>query len=571
MTNKVLKELHIKNFALITELYLNFEEGLNILTGETGAGKTIILEAMNLLIGRRADPVLIGRSADEALVEASIRRSDKDLVMSRTVTRDGNNKCYVDGRLATVTMLAELMDELVDFHGQHEHQALLRPASHLRYLDEFGGGELTEARARYEEAYRSLRALQTALDDMTLNERDRMARIDLLAFQVDEIVKAALESGEDLDLERELLRLKNAERLHGAVSASHRALAGEDVDDRGAIDKLQAAADELGAVEEIDEPPAKIGDRLRELLFEAEEQSHALASYLESIEFNDGRLVEIEERLYEINTLKKKYGAKIEDVLAFREEAEEELGKLTAGDAEIDRLKEEIEAKRVQTIALANELSELRHRYAAKLEAAVETELSDVNLEDCRFGVLFAADPELKPHGKERIEFLIAPNKGEDPKPLIKIASGGEVSRIMLALKIALTKADPVPILIFDEIDSGIGGKTAAAVGRKLAWLSRNHQIVCITHLPQIAAFADRHLLVSKRATEQRVLTTVENLDGAKHREELARMLSGAGISDLTRRHAAELIEDADKTKKGWGEEKTHRGKKSRTRTPEPA
>ncbi|MFZ3062835.1 MAG: DNA repair protein RecN [Actinomycetota bacterium] len=539
----MLTELHIKNFALIDEVYLSFDKGLTILTGETGAGKTLIIEAMNLILGKRADPILIGPKGDEALVEASF--SHPELILSRLVSKEGKNRCYVNGKLATLSMLAEIGEDLVDFHGQHEHQVLLKIPTHLDYLDRFGGEELLDLKDRFEQGYQELKGIERERESLSLSERERVNRIDLLKFQVDEIEKANLVADEEESLHRERMLLQNAEKLYAAVDSAYRSLQKEEVTEAGAIENLQMAVDSLSSIAEIDEVPRKMAETLETCLYEIQELAHALREYRDSVQFDPQRLQEVEERLSQITLLEKKYGGSIAEMLKFQQEARAELARLEGSASRLEELDEIVAGRQSRLREMASSLSMRRKKVASRLEEEVEEELKELNLKNCRFEVGLDSEEGLTSHGIDRVEFMISPNVGEDLKPLVKIASGGEISRIMLALKISLVKADPVPILIFDEVDQGIGGKTAAAVGSKLAYLSNSHQIITITHLPQIASFADRHFVVSKKVHGKATETTVEVLDSRGKREELARMLSGVGVSDITKKHAEELLATA--------------------------
>lgn len=541
----MLNDLHIKNFALIDEAHIRFEPGLNIMTGETGAGKTIVLEAMNLLLGKRADPVLIGEAGDEALVEASISTGANEIVLARSVTGSGKNKCYVNGRLANVGMLAETADALVDFHGQHDHQALLKISTHLAYLDEFGGQELLDLRAAYEQSYRELKDIEAELAGISVAERDRLSRLDLMRWQVEEIDRADVQPGEDEALEKELLVLKSAEKLAVAVAVALEALQGADDAPGGAV-ALETAAKELSRVANIDETLREKSERLSELSIESGELARDLSVYRSNILFDPARLNEADSSLELIRNLKKKYGDTIEDVLAFRDKARDELAKLEDSSARINELTEKKKTMESSLHAQADKLSRIRQKTAGRLEKKAEQELASLNLKGCRFKVGFGDTLDLTATGKDRVEFLLSPNVGQGLKPLAKIASGGEVSRIMLALKIAFIEADPVPVLIFDEIDSGIGGETAAAVGAKLKLLSGGHQVICITHLPQIAAYGDAHLFVSKTVRSGTTVTTVTPLDETGRIEELSRMLIGGEATlETSKQHARELLSAA--------------------------
>jgi DNA repair protein RecN (Recombination protein N) len=538
----MLTDLHIKNFALIDEAHIKFEAGLNIMTGETGAGKTIVLEAMNLLLGKRADPVLIGAAGDEAEVEALLDVKGQETVLARSVTAAGKNKCYINGQLANVGMLAEIADGLVDFHGQHDHQALLKVATHLTYLDGFGGDELLKLRATYETAYAEFTAVETELETISAAERERLGQLDLMRFQVEEIERTNPQPGEDEALEKELLVLKSTETLAKAVNGAIDALKGQD-ETVGGADALTIAARDLDPVSHIDEGLKTYAEKLQSLAIEAEEIARELSGYRAGIQFDPARLNEAEARLDHIKTLKKKYGDAIENVLEYKDKAKQELEKIEDSGARLEELNKRRRELEKSLYVLCDDMTRKRRMAANALEKTVEAELAELNLTGCRFKVGFGEMMDLTPTGKDRVEFLLSPNVGQGLKPLAKVASGGEVSRIMLALKIAFIKADPVPVLIFDEIDSGIGGETAAAVGAKLKQLAANHQVICITHLPQIAAYGNAHLYVSKSVKDGSTHTAVAMLSEEGRVNELARMLTGGETTAATsKQHARELL-----------------------------
>ncbi|MFA5867851.1 MAG: DNA repair protein RecN [Actinomycetota bacterium] len=538
----MLTDLRIKNFALIDEAHIKFEAGLNIMTGETGAGKTIVLEAMNLLLGKRADPVLIGAAGDEAEVEALINVNGKETVLARSVTAAGKNKCFINRQLANVGMLAEIADGLVDFHGQHEHQALLKVSTHLNYLDGFGGEELLGVRANYEEAYAEFSGIEDELNAISAAERSRLSQLDLMRFQVEEIERTAPELGEDETLEKELLIQRSAGTLAKAVSGAIEALRGED-ETAGGVDALNTAAREIQPVAQIEENLKNQAEKLESLAIEADEIARDLYGYRAGIQYDAARLNEAEARLEYIKILKKKYGDTIEAVLKYKDKAKAELEKIEDSSARMDELNARRRELEASLYALSEDMTAKRRQAAGVLEKRVEAELAELNLKGCRFKVGFGETLDLTPAGKDRIEFLLSPNVGQGLKPLAKVASGGEVSRIMLALKIAFIQADPVPILIFDEIDSGIGGETAAAVGAKLKQLSANHQVICITHLPQIAAYGGTHLFVSKSVRDGATYTSVKVLSEEGRVNELARMLTGGeATAETSKQHARELL-----------------------------
>ncbi|MDI6891883.1 MAG: DNA repair protein RecN [Actinomycetota bacterium] len=573
----MLRELHIKNFALIDESYLELGEGLTVLTGETGAGKTIIIEAMNLLIGERADTTLIRTGSAQAHVEGLFSLESSHLipefdweelspdargefVISRIISNEGKSKCYIGGKLVALGSLLSLGNNLVDLHGQHEHQSLLKPALHLDYLDMYGGEELSKLRGEFAEGYRKLDDLRQELERLCLNEAERLKRIDLLKFQIDEIERANLQRGEGESLNRERAILRNAEGLYSASQQAYQAISGDETL-QGALDCVHQAVQEMKTVSSIDENLDEICRTLESLSYEMEDCARCLNAYREGIDFSPGRLDEIESRLALVDLLKKKYGKSIEEIIGYKDKAEVELDELADSGNRAQALEGEVAELEEKLGLLAGKISDARRGIASRFEKEVQLQLQELNMANARFKVAIEQEPCLgglpvgkkslkaSPQGVDQVEFLISPNPGEPLKSLAKIASGGEISRIMLALKIILAGIDNIPILIFDEIDVGIGGKAASAIGQKLALLARNHQVVCVTHLPQIASFADRHFYVYKKEVEGRTSIRVEPLDSEGRTNELARMLSGAAVSAVSRKHAKEMIESAEKVK----------------------
>ncbi|HAW60486.1 MAG TPA: DNA repair protein RecN [Actinobacteria bacterium] len=573
----MLRELHINNFALIDESYLEFGEGLTVLTGETGAGKTVIIEAMNLLIGERADTTLIRTGSAQAHVEGlfslepsfvtpkfdweeSFSDARGEFVISRIISNEGKSKCYIGGRLVALSSLQSLGNNLVDLHGQHEHQSLLKPTLHLDCLDMYGGEELLKLRGEFAGGYRKLSDLREELERLRLNEAERLKRIDLLRFQIDEIERANLQRGEEESLSRERAILRNAERLYSASHRAYQAISGDETP-QGALDCVRQAVQEMKTVAGIDESLDEICRTLESLSYEMEDCARSLNAYQEGVDFRPGRLDEIESRLALVDLLKKKYGKSIEEIVEYKDKAEVELDELAGSGNRAQALEGEVAELGKELGLLARKISDARKRTALRFEKEVQLQLQELNMTRAKFKVAIEQEshPDGLPVGEkrlrasrqgvDRVEFLISPNPGEPLKPLVKIASGGEISRIMLALKIILAGIDNIPILIFDEIDVGIGGKTASAIGQKLALLARNHQVICVTHLPQIASFADRHFYVYKKEVDGRTSIRVEPLDSEGRTNELARMLSGMAVSEVSRKHAKEMIKSAEKVK----------------------
>jgi DNA repair protein RecN (Recombination protein N) len=569
----MLVELRIKNFAIIDELKLSFKDGLTIFTGETGAGKSIIIDAVETLIGGRADLTLIRSGTDSASVEGTfllnagnfeqieqilgreeLEIEDKSISLSREFKREGRNTARINGRLVNLGLFKEVGDLLIDLHGQSEHLSLLRVHHHLELLDRFA--EIEDELADYKGSNALLAKVRRQLSTLRASEKDKTDRIELLKFQVEEINAANLVTGEEQQLLEERIRLSNAENLSAQASTALDALDNNDVEFGSAVDKLGETVQALQTLSKTDETQDKLAESAVGIFDELSELGINIRRYLEKIEFNPDRLEEVEERLGLIGHLKRKYGDSIEQIIASGEEAAVELENITNAKEKILEL--EVQESEV-LIALARKaftLSEKRHSAADRLNGLVETELQDLRMENARFGVDFRVVEEagglqingvncrFYANGHEEIEFLVEPNPGEGLKPLVKIASGGEASRLMLALKNVLAVADKTPTLIFDEIDQGIGGRVGSVVGRKLWNLAKGHQVLCITHLAQLAGFGQQHYRVSKEIEQDRTITKVEPLSGEKRMMELAQMLGE--ISAGTLQSASEILQSVN-------------------------
>ncbi|MBI5642973.1 MAG: DNA repair protein RecN [Deltaproteobacteria bacterium] len=559
----MLVELSIKDFAIIDSLSICFGPGLNIFTGETGAGKSIIMDALALILGDRASNDIIRSSREEARVEAMFDISscrsvevvlkeagiDQDgdhLIIKRIVQRAGRNRIYINGSLATLVTLTEIGRRLIDIYGQSEHQSLTRPEEHIEILDTFGGFQ--NLRAYMSDSYRAYGTLKKELEALTLEARALNDKKELLSYQLKEITEAIVTPGEDAGVQKELERLKHAERLKSASLDAERAI----YSDEGSItERLGGVIKSLKDASVFDERLEKAIEPLESSLFALEDGGRFLRSYAEGIEADTGALEAAASRLDLLNKLKKKYGPSVDDVIAKRESIEKELALLSSSEEKIKELEGRVKEARGKASAAAANLTDARLSAAKELEKKIEDELSTLGMKGSVFEV--AIETEKNPEGgirfnekgSDRVSFFIATNKGEGLKPLARIASGGELSRIMLAMKSA-TAEGRVPTLIFDEIDTGVGGAASQVVGLKLKEVSKVHQVLCITHLPQIAAFADRHFGVSKEAAKDgRTVSAVAELAGQDSIEQISVMLGGLKVTDTTRKHAAELIDAA--------------------------
>jgi DNA repair protein RecN (Recombination protein N) len=560
----MLTELHITNFAIIDQLELRFPAGLVIFTGETGAGKSIILDAIEALVGARAETTSIREGAERASLEAVFKLdennrstinqilSDEDLLddpdfvtLGREIRREGRTVARVNGRTVNVGLLREIGSQLVDIHGQSEHLSLLNVKKHLSLLDRFAvtSGLLED----YQSSYRTWQAIRRELDQLRKLERDADRRMELLSFQIEEIEAAKPVVDEEQELKDERNRLANAENLaeYGRTALSLLDEANPEMP--GISDLVGQVLHALHGLTRIDGSQANLAEQADSLSVLVNELSRDLRSYLDQIEYNPRRLEVVEERLEVLRTLQRKYGGSIEAVLAYARKGREELENITHATERIEELTTQEELIRKTLGDKAQHLSQQRKQSATTLSVAVEKELLDLSMEGARFEVSFTTQPDEKgltlesdetvrfdEHGIDQVEFLIAPNPGEGLKPMVKIASGGETARLMLALKRVLAQADEVPTLIFDEIDQGIGGRIGFVVGEKLWHLARDHQVLCVTHLPQLAAFGDQHLRVLKEVQDGRTLTLVEALGLEGRRKELAQMLGAISESHLT-------------------------------------
>jgi DNA repair protein RecN (Recombination protein N) len=562
----MLKELNIKNFAIIDQLRVEFTPGLNVLTGETGAGKSIVVDALNLALGERASADLIRTGCQEAVVEAAFElnqtgtqeiatllaeqgievSSGEDLIVRRVLSSSGKNKVYINGSLANLTTLSALGTTLADIHGQHEHQSLLSLDRQMDMLDAFGG--LDGIREEFANAFRCLQGIRKKLAELEIGERDRAQREDMLRFQKNEIEAAMLKPAEDADLANEQNVLANSEKLAGLTAMVDETLYASD---DSVLTNLRRAVNGLKEIAEIDARLAGAAQLCESGRAQLEEAAREISSHRESIEFDPKRLEQIGDRLDVIQKLKKKYGGTIEEILEFGVKAAAELERVERSSEESERLKSEIQAVKFGLTEKAAELTQKRGSSAKNLEKKVETELGHLGMKKTTFSVNITQESggdtldghKLGLRGADRVEFLISPNPGEEAKPLAKIASGGELSRIMLALKTILMEGDEIPTLVFDEVDAGIGGAVAEEVGKKLKRIAAKHQVFCITHLAQIASLATSHYGVSKAVKNDRTSTEVRLLDANERVDEIARMLGGKTITDATIKHAAEMIE----------------------------
>ena len=560
----MITELTINDLAIIDQLHLQLAPGFNVLTGETGAGKSIIIDAVSLLLGGKAETEIVRAGADRAQVEGTFHlnpearaliepllaenglESDEPdiLALSREVRKNGRSVCRVNGRAVALGVLREVGQYLVDIHGQSEHLSLLRVKEHINLLDRYA--DLWERRGEFGKVVAQLRQIRHELEGLLRDEREMARRVDLLQFQIEEINSAKLKPSEDATLEQERTRLANAEQLAALADEAYQALYEGDGETPAALDALAQASKALTGLVKIDPTLSEHLPTIESATAQLDDLARTVRAYRERIEFSPKRLEHVEDRLDTIKRLKRKYGNTIEEILAFAQNAAAQLDGITHASERIEELRKE-EGQLLQQIgAMGQELSDARKAAAEKLAAGIEAELNDLRMAGARFGADIQWTPDetgafvgerryaFDSTGLDQVEFLVAPNVGEGLKPLAKIASGGETSRLMLALKAVLARADQTPTLIFDEIDQGIGGRVGSVVGLKLWALTaagerRAHQVICITHLPQLAGYGDAHFRVEKSAIEGRTLTHVQPLDDKARVQELAQMLGASG------------------------------------------
>ena len=566
----MLKELHIEDFAIIHDLTLQFDERLVIFTGETGAGKSIILDALEAVLGGRVDTTSIRTGEDKAFIEASFTLDKgvaqkvnaileaEDLLdepgyvtLAREIRLEGRNVARINGRSVSVGLQREVGSLLVDIHGQSEHLSLLKVRSHLDLLDQYAGTGLELA--NYQHSYAELRRLQKELEELRLLEQDAARRTDMLTYQINEIEAARLQSGEEDELRQERTRLSNAENL-SSLSQQALVLLDEGTPETASItDLLGEVVSALADLARIDESANSLYERTESGLSALSDLSHDLRQYSEGIEFNPHRLDQIEERIDLINRLKRKFGGSIEAVLEFLQRSKIDLDNIVNSEERINELGSLISQLTQVLVTKALLLSEKRKQASLKLAAEVETQLDDLSMSSARFAVDMrlrqmtdglpmpdGSHAAFDASGIDQVEFLVEPNPGEGLKPLVKIASGGETSRLMLALKNVLASADAMPVLVFDEIDQGIGGRVGMTVGEKLWQLAHQHQVMCVTHLPQLAAYGDQHFHVNKVIEDGRTRTVVEKLSGDTRQKELAQMMGP--VSDGTLQSAEDIL-----------------------------
>jgi DNA repair protein RecN (Recombination protein N) len=547
----MLRQLRIRDFAIIDNLAVNFHPGLNVLTGETGAGKSIIVDALGLTLGERAHTDMVRTGGKETAIEAYFDvpahpllerigiSADEGIIIRRTLSSAGKSKAYINDTMVNLQTLLDLGRSLVDIHGQHEHQSLLSTDNQMSMLDAYG--KLLDARSEVEGLFGEAQSLRHELSTLKRDIKEREQRIDLLKFQINEIDVSALKQGETESLKEERTILANLAKLNELTDSARELLySGEG----SSSEKLSAALSLAKEISRIDPAAGEVLHLLESALPLVEDAGTSLRRYREKYDMDPGKLDEIEERLELIKKLERKYGEGIETILKHRDDAEKELQKLTLSDERVRGLEDDLEKKENILVAKAARLTEMRKGVSGKIGKAVKAILGELGMEKAEFVIDIKAAP-LSSTGADSVEFLFSANKGEPPKSLARVASGGELSRIMLALKGILAEVDRVPVLIFDEVDAGIGGRTAEKIGTKLRDLGSRHQVLCITHLPQIAAMAHHHVMIEKAQRKEGVCVKVNELSDKEREEEIARMLGGK-VTDISLKHAKELLKRSE-------------------------
>ncbi|MBW9299810.1 DNA repair protein RecN [Pediococcus acidilactici] len=553
----MLLELSIKDFAIIEKLDASFRQGMTVLTGETGAGKSIIIDAVGLLAGGRGSVDFVRTGADKAVLQgvfdiAEIANTKtvleelgieptNDLVITRELLKTGRSVCRVNGTIVNLNSLKKIGQTLIDIHGQNEHQELMDSDKHLRLLEQFDYAAVADTKQRYQTAFKAYTKLNRRLNQSLKNEHEWNQRVDMLQFQVDEIKAANLIEGEDEELEKRRDQLVNFQSISDALATSFQVLESEE--GVSATDQIGNVMQEMQGIADYDEEYEQIADEVQNAYYSLEDVTNRVRSAIDSMEWNPAELDEVEQRLETIRQLKKKYGNSITEILKYLSRIENELAEMTGAGQNLDDLAVEVEKRLQETKQLGTQLTNLRQKMALKLEQAVRDQLAGLYMEKTQFKVQFNSKKVPELDGLDNVEFLIQPNPGEDLKPLAKIASGGELSRIMLALKTIFARNEGVTSIIFDEVDTGVSGRVAQAIADKIHEISNHSQVLCISHLPQVAARADYQLHVAKKVVKGRTMTNLTALDDEGRVNEIAKMLAGVDLTELSLEHARELLQ----------------------------
>lgn len=562
----MLQELSIQNFAIIPKLNVSFQQGMTVLTGETGAGKSIIIDAVGLLTGGRGSVDFIREGADKAILQGlidiepgtpiwqmlekyGIEADDNQLLIHRELHRNGRNVIRVNGILVNAAGLKEIGSHLVDIHGQNEHQELMNVDRHIKLLDEFGRKSIGELLEQYQASFNEYRRLAGALKKRQNDEQEWAQRLDMLTFQSRELSEANLQQGEEEQLESEYQELTNFQDVLTSLSKAYEALQG-DWEGNG-LETVSLAVNSLEEVEELTPKYRELTETVRGAYYELQEAASELLSTRDNMEFDEERLKEVEERLNLIRSLERKYGTTIADVLAHQDGVDRELSQMGGKERTAAELADEVALVRKATLGLAEKLNKARVSIAQELNKKIHEQLADLYMDKAIFSTKFSKRSQLNEFGQDDVEFYIQTNPGESAKPLVKVASGGELSRMMLAMKTIFAREQGITSIIFDEVDTGVSGRVAQAIAEKIAMIGQMSQVLTITHLPQVAAVADHHFYIKKQIIGKRTETTLTSLDEQGRIEELARMLSGDELTEAAKDNARDLLERASQRRRG--------------------
>ena len=555
----MLLEISIKNFAIIEAISLNFEKGMTVLTGETGAGKSIIIDAMNMMLGARATTDVIRHGAPKAEIEGlfSIENSQAlqeifdeqglelgdEIIIRREILQNGRSVSRVNGQMVNLSVLRAIGQHLVDIHGQHDQEELMRPQLHIQMLDEFGDTDFLELKQSYQTNFEAYRQMRKQLLEIKKNQEEHKARIEMLEFQMAEIESAALQPGEDLKLNQEHDKLLNHKNISDTLTNAYTMLDNEEF---SSLANVRSAMNDMESLEEYDAEYREISTSLSESYYALEDVTKRLEDIIEDLDFDGNRLMQIESRLDLIHAITRKYGGNVDDVLMYFAKITEEYNLLTGNHLSSDDLEVELKKLEVSLVDLASKLASARHNLAQQLEIEIQQELKDLYMDKARFQVQFNKGKFTR-EGNESVEFYISTNPGEDFKPLVKVASGGELSRLMLAIKSAFSRKEGKTSIVFDEVDTGVSGRVAQAIAQKIHKIGQNGQVLAISHLPQVIAIADYQFFIEKISNDHSTVSTVRLLTVEERVEEVAKMLAGENVTEAALSQARELLQSKEK------------------------
>ena len=550
----MLLEISIKNFAIIEEISLNFEKGMTVLTGETGAGKSIIIDAMNMMLGSRATTDVIRHGAPKAEIEGLFAVESNrhltalfeeqglewtdELIIRREILQNGRSVSRINGQMVNLSVLKAVGQHLVDIHGQHDQEELMRPQLHITMLDEFGDAAFFQTKAAYRQTFEDYKRLRKQVVELQRNQQENKARIEMLEFQIAEIEAASLEVDEDVRLEQERQRLLNHKMIADTLTNAYTML---DAEDFSSLSNVRSAMNDLESIEEYDPSYKELSGQLAETFYALEDITKRLEDVVDGLEFDGNRLMQVESRLDLIHSITRKYGGQVKDVLEYLAQITKEYSLLTGSDLSSEELEKELKRLEKSLVTLAQDLSDQRHTLAQNLENEIQQELADLYMDKARFQVRFSK-AKFNREGNEAVEFYISTNPGEDFKPLVKVASGGELSRLMLAIKSAFSRKEGKTSIVFDEVDTGVSGRVAQAIAAKIHKIGQNGQVLAISHLPQVIAAADYQFYIEKISDAHSTVSTVRLLNREERIEEIAKMLAGEDLTEAARQQAEQLL-----------------------------